>query len=327
MTELVDAGTVAEPTPAAAPPADAAPATAPPVEAKVDPVPMLGDAPEASAPAEGTDQTTADAAPSEAAGTWPEDWRQRFAKNDEKLLKRLNRFASPENVLKSYLDLEKKMAGGVLKEALPENATDEQVAAYRKANGIPDAPDGYEYTPPAGVTFTEGDKAELDAFKAKFHELNLPADKASALLETYFARQVEFEQALHRAADEKTVEYRAELKAEYGRDYARNLNAARSWMDTVVGADVRNELIGVTLVDGTKLGDHPAFVRMIVQAGLAAAGDEQLAVAEFGGGGKSLGEQYREALDLKFTDEKAYFSAEHQEKLMRLSAAMAKNPR
>src|SRR6185437_360505 len=41
---------------------------------------------------------------------WREDWREKFAGKDEKTLARLKRFASPENVFRSFLELEKKFS-------------------------------------------------------------------------------------------------------------------------------------------------------------------------------------------------------------------------
>lgn len=251
---------------------------------------------------------------------WPDDWRDRFAGDDDKLRSRLGRFSSPDSIFKSFLAAEKKIAGGLAKPPLPENATADELAAWRKDNGIPETAEGYVFKAPEGVELTDEDKSEIAYFQSAFHEMNLPPDSAGKLFDAYFQRRVELEQDLREAARETTVTQRAELRAEYGKEYGRNISLAKNWLDGVMGAEKREALVDVTLADGTKLGDHPEFVRMTVQAGLANAGDDVLAEAEFGSSGVSLDEQYREALDLKFTDPAKYHSKEHQDKLLKLAA-------
>ena len=75
-----------------------------------------------------------------------DDWRTRLAGGDEKELKRLSRFASEADVYKAYRELEKKKSSGELKQALSKDATPEQIAEWRKENGIPETPDKYDLT-------------------------------------------------------------------------------------------------------------------------------------------------------------------------------------
>lgn len=259
---------------------------------------------------------------------WPDDWRDRFlrkAKPDEreKLGKRLNRFTSPDNVLSSYLELERKQSSGALKPALADDAAPEDVEAYRKAWGVPESPDGYGLTFPEGLEASDSDKADLAEFAKVAHGMNAPPHVVKGMAETYFAMQERAMQDMYDAAHNQTINHTAELKAEYGRDFTRNVNIAKGYLASTVGAVGADDLVSLTLADGTKLGDNPLFVRLAVSSGLATADDEALVTSDLNTGGKTLEDQWRESLDLAGTDPKKFHSEEHQKRHMMLGKAIA----
>ena len=258
---------------------------------------------------------------------WPEDWRDRFTRkakteDREKLGKRLARFASPDNILNGYLEMERRMSAGELKQAkLSENASEEDIAAYRKAWGIPETPEGYNIPLPEG--FSESDKADFGEFLGVAHKLNMPASQAQGIAQWYLELRDRADQQLYDAAAALTVDHRATLKAEYGRDFNRNIDIAKADLATVLGSpDSAEALVGLTLADATKLGDNPAFIRYAVAQALGKADETMLVASQYDAAGKSLQEQYREALDLQATDRVKYHTPEHQDKLMKLSKAV-----
>lgn len=273
-----------------------------------------------------TTETTAtgDDTASEATSDWPEDWRDRLAKGDEKAMKRLARFASPENLVKTLIEQDKKISSGEYKRGLPENPSEKELADYRKANGIPDeaTPENYGISWPEEFEASEADNEELTGFLGKMHERNAPPELVQEAWNYYTEARQKAEQELYDAAQKRTEDYRVELRSEYGKDYKRNTQIGNNFLAQQLG-DKAPEFTALTLADGTKLGDHPDFVRFIVNAGLAAADDEALATTELSGG-QSIADAYREALDLKFSDPKKYHTQEHQEKLQRLAAAKSK---
>lgn len=262
--------------------------------------------------------------------TWRDDWRDQLiaklpAEEREKERTRLQRFQSPENVYKSMRELEKRVSAGMLKPTLAENASDAEIAEYRKANGIPDEPSVEKY----GITFPQGyepndaDKADVTDFLADMHKDNVPPAVVQKVWNKYLGIREKAEAELYQAAQQATINYKAELKAEYGRDFDKNVRLGNQHLVQAVGEDQAKEFMAMTLADGTKLGDNPAFVRYIVSQALATADDAALATSEFGDAGKSIDDLYKAALDLKFTDAKKYHSPEHQAKLQKLAAAKA----
>src|ERR1051325_5940204 len=113
--------------------------------------------------------------------TWHEDWRERMvaklpAAEREKELARLRRFASPENVYRSFRETERLRSSGQLKPALSEGATPEEVAAFRKDHGIPETAEDYvgAIKLPEGTKLPPDAEAGFKAFASAMHAKNVP---------------------------------------------------------------------------------------------------------------------------------------------------------
>ncbi|MFK7944566.1 MAG: hypothetical protein AB8B85_16855, partial [Paracoccaceae bacterium] len=131
----------------------------------------------------------ADDKPVAAPADWPEDWRTKLAGDDEKLQKRLDRMSSPADVLKSWRALEQKQSTGEMKATLPENATDEQVAEYREANGIPAEPKGYLDKLPDGLVIGENDEEIVNGFLDKAHGMNADPEFVGQAIDWFYGEQ------------------------------------------------------------------------------------------------------------------------------------------
>lgn len=290
--------------------------------------PAVAAAPAADPPA----QTAQPDPPAEPAvpSDWPDDWRDRFTKKApvperEKLQKRLSRFTSPDNVLSSYLELERKLSAGQLKPVLPEGASEEEVKSYRKSVGIPDeaTPEAYGVTWPENFEASEADQADLKDFVGVLHSKNVPPAVAQDLWKFYQGVREKAEGQMYEAAQNRTVEHRSEIRAEFGRDFERNLRAGNAFLASHIGEEKAKSLTSATLADGTKLGDHPDFVRLFVGAALKTSDDAEMARAEVDSG-QSVNDAYEAMLEVRYTDPKKYNSIDFQQKLMRLAASKAK---
>lgn len=279
----------------------------------------------APAPAKGNGAPEAPEPTPEIAATWPEDWRERLAGDDAKELARLKRFASPETFLTRTRGIENQMRAGLLKPVLAEKASEAEVGEYRKAHGIPAEAtmEGYGLKFAEGLDPSESDKADASAFLAEMHKNHVPAGTVQKVWGTYLALQEKAAQQIHDAAQSLTVNNKAEIKAEMGRDTDRNLTLGNQFLVTHLGEEKAKMLTAIPLADGTLLGDHPNFVRLFVAAAMAGADDAALVTAE-GPAGGSIDEQYQKALALADTDPKAYHSEAHQAKLLRLANARQK---
>ena len=110
-----------------------------------------------------------------------------------------------------------------------ENASPEEVAAFRKAIGVPDSADGYEIAAPENLP--EGlnwDEDAVKAFKAFALEQGLTGKQAAAAV-AYHTKMVSDSVAAaiaaHNAAADQTE---AKLKAEFGSEYGHKIQQANN---------------------------------------------------------------------------------------------------
>jgi hypothetical protein len=262
--------------------------------------------------------------------SWPEDWRDRFVKKApaterEALAKRLNRFSSPDNLLSSYLGLDKQLRSGELKRSLSADATPEEVTEYRKSHGIPDEPtvEAYGLKFPDGYEPNDADKADVGEFLAEMHKINAPPAFVQAAWNRYLGTQAKVQQQLRDAAQALTEERRVEIRTEYGKDYKLNTTLGDRFLAKHAGGqDKAQELADTMLWDGTRLGDLPLYVRTYVNAALSTElDDDAMERGDGSSGGLSLEESLKAAIDLEYTDFEKWRSPDHQAKLQKLNAA------
>lgn len=231
-------------------------------------------------PSKSIAESTGDGDKSSAApADWPEDWRDKFAGSDEKLRARLNRFQSPLNVLKSWREAEAKLSSGEYRKPLGPDAKPEDIAAWRKENGIPEKPEEYEFKLD-GFVPSEADKPMLDAFKGFVHENNIPPSDASRYVNWYFSQQEQVVAQQQKADAEYRTTAIDELRQEWGAEYRANINAMQNFLSATAPEGLTEQLFGARLANGKVLGDDPNALRWLVSlarehapgAGLVPAG-------------------------------------------------------
>lgn len=194
---------------------------------------------------------------------WPEDWRTKLAGEDEKLAKRLERMQSPQDVLKAWRSLEQKQSSGELKAVLPEGASDEEIAAYREANGIPAEPKGYLDSLPSGVVIGENDQALVDSFLADAHGSNASPEFVGKAIDWFYSTQEQRVAELHKTDNEFKAGSEEALRSEWGADFDTNLMVFENFIDQAP-AGVRDHILKGRLADGSVIGNNPDFLKWIV---------------------------------------------------------------
>lgn len=196
-----------------------------------------------------------------APASWPEDWKEKLARGDQKRANIINRYRSVEGIADALIAAQQKIRGGELMPALKENATEAEVAEWRKANGVPEAPDKYDLTLSDGLVVGEDDKPMVDAFLKDMHARNARPEVVKGALEWYYRTQDAI--AAKRAEDDTAFRREAEdaLRAEWvGPDYRGNLNAINNLLATAPEG-VKDLIFGGRAADGRRLGDHPDVLR------------------------------------------------------------------
>lgn len=194
--------------------------------------------------------------------TFPEQWRKELAGDDEKTVKRLERFGSPKDLAKSYMELEAKLSSGQTKPSLAANATPEQISEYRRQIGVPESADKYDLTLSNGLVIGDTDKPLVDSYLTYALEKNLPNDVVKANLEWYLPMAKEAEQ--QRAEEDRSYQINSEevLRKEWGGDYKANINIISGLLETVP-SEIQDILMFGRTADGKIIGDDPRMLKLI----------------------------------------------------------------
>lgn len=135
------------------------------------------------------------------------------------------------------------------------------------------APEKYDFAMPEGFELNQEVAGEFEAYA---RELNLPQDKAQAVVDMG-VKLMQAQQANQAALVQRTQEqWRNEVvndKEIGGQALAENLSYAAKVLDTFA-PDLRGVL------DETGLGDHPAFVKAFVKIGKAISEDRLVGGAQ-----------------------------------------------
>lgn len=204
--------------------------------------------------------TTADAA---------DDWRARLSGGDDKLLGYLARVPSEKALVERVKKHEDDIKGGKYLKPLPENPTDEELAAWRAATGVPENPEGYMERLPDGLVVGDDDKPYVEKFLQSMHAANAPPGLTNAALETYYAiveEQVAEQVEAENAAKSESIET---LRQEWGGDYKRNLNVMHGYLDTLP-EPVANAFRHGKGADGVPLGYNADVLKWLTAQAMEA---------------------------------------------------------
>jgi hypothetical protein len=197
---------------------------------------------------------------------WPEDWRDRLSGGDDKLKNLLNRYTAPDAFAKAFKELRAAYDSRkpVKDEAaeLPENATEEQLAAYRKAKGIPDKPEDYEFEVPEGKELSDSEYEILMDFAKSMHENNMPGDTVKKISSWFLEYEDIVAQKNADRAYQARMDTEEKLRAEWGGDYKANVNLMSNVLQEHLGSSA-GDFLSQPLMDGSRLGDNETFIRLM----------------------------------------------------------------
>jgi hypothetical protein len=195
---------------------------------------------------------------------WDAAWREKWANNDEKRLNWAKRFASPSAMLDGAWSAHQKISSGELKAPLPKEATAEQLAAYRKDNGIPEKPEGYLEKLPQGLSLDDTDREILKPYTELMHKHNLSPEQAGEFLQ--IRAKVLEDLTSRQLQNDKTMRTQVEdtLRSEWGNEYRANVNNIHTLL---AGApeEVRDALNSARTADGLALFNDAATMKFFAQ--------------------------------------------------------------
>lgn len=196
--------------------------------------------------------------------TWPDNWRQAMAGDDEKELKRLERMKSPNDVFKSYRELEKLKSGFTPPPKKPEDgATPEEVKAYRDYLGVPESHSGYDLKFDDGTAIGEDVMPHIEGFLKHAHANNMSPEVVKSSIKFYMDDIAQEQERISTLNYEAKINGIAELKSEWGGEYKGNINSIQSlFADAPEGT--MDSLLNARGPDGLNFANNPANIKWLV---------------------------------------------------------------
>lgn len=203
----------------------------------------------------------------------PEDWRSQVVdslgiedqSDKDKKLGILNRMSDFKSMSKSFFEANDKIRSGQIETGLPENATDEQLADYREANGIPNDAEGYAEHLDEGLVLGEVDGRIMDDIYKVAHENNISADVVNKLTGAMMsARQNEQDGLI---AQDGVDQQQAEriTKDLWGPDYQSNVNMIKGYVSKLPES-IREGFENARLSNGQALFNSPEILSFLSDA-------------------------------------------------------------
>lgn len=204
------------------------------------------------------------------AGEFPDDWREKLAKGDDKKLARLKRYKSYEDFANAGLAAQDKIRSGDYKAKLADDASPEEKAEWRKENGIPEEPKAYEVPKVPGHEWTENDVPMLDGFKAVAFDANLSQAQVDKTLR-YYGKLIEHakdQQAEAMKSKDVSDRQAAEdaLRAKLGNEYRPSLKLYSRFLEDqeVFPEGMAERLHNARFPDGTRLTNDPVMADFFI---------------------------------------------------------------
>lgn len=196
--------------------------------------------------------------------TMPETWRSEVAEKagfDEKTAKMLDRVPDPASLAKSWVDAQAKIRQGLASNALPDDASEEQIKEWREANNVPLEASGYKLDM-GDTVLSDGDERILGEVSAIAHKHNIKADAYQEMTTAWMnAREAEI--AKQEELDNlQAVETQRALADVWGKEnIERNRNAIKGLLNSKLPEPMRELLLNSRAGDGRALFNHPEIMQ------------------------------------------------------------------
>lgn len=223
--------------------------------------PAIKDDPQET-PTETPETTEAPEPEQEIHGAWPDNWRELYAKDDEKVAKRLERYSSPEAALDAHLALLNRINSGEFLPKYPKGGKEDEVAKWRSEVGIPEKPDGYELALRNGVVPGEEDQEIINAFKEVAHAANFTPDQVNQAVSWWYDTQEQQVQARYDEDERIREEIEDKLRLEWGTDFRKNKAIIEAYLDAGP-LGTKDKFLGARLSDGTPLASDLDVLRFL----------------------------------------------------------------
>ena len=207
------------------------------------------------------------------------DWRRGVAVDDDKYYADLQRFNTAQDYGNSFREAQQTIRAGKLSTPLKDDATEDDIKAYRENNNIPLEAAGYMENLPEGVVIGEDDKEIFGDFMGVLHAKNVAPDVAHDVIGWYntFAEKQQSDEVERDSV--QSTEANDQLRTDWGPDYRANMNLVEGLLNGAFGKEAQEQLRSGRYTDGRAFMNDPDVLK-----GLADIARKVNPVMEMGGG-------------------------------------------
>ncbi len=198
-----------------------------------------------------------------------------------------------------------------------EDASEDDIANYRRKIGVPESAEKYEVTRPKELPDALSSEVALAnevAIATKAHELNISTTQLAGLMDTYWQVNTDMLDAIEVERERVVKESEVALKKEWGSDFDRNKEFANSFLRNIF--DDPEAALQIKLDTGQFLLDDPIMVKAFTAAGRA-MGEDGIGPVLGSGKGEEIQTQI-DALTEKQHDSTKIFSQKDSARLQEL---------
>lgn len=188
------------------------------------------------------------------------NWRDAFAGDDDKFKSQLERYSTPEDLGKAFREQRATISSGNLSPKPDENATPEDLAAFREANGIPKEATGYLENLPEGLVLGEEDKEIFEDFAGAMHEMNVEPSVMHKVIDWYNGFAEDQQDAMAEIDAGHHQETEDALRTEWGTDYRANINLVGSLIESTFGEENASAILNARDAEGRALMNIPGVL-------------------------------------------------------------------
>jgi len=249
------------------------------------------------------------------------DWRNVMTGGDAKRLGAIQKYTSATAVVDALLESRKAISEGKMKPTLAADATPEQIAAYRKDNGIPEKSEEYlkDVKLADGTTLVigENDKALYGKFAEEMHKINATPAQVHTALSAYQAIVAQQADQIFEQNEQARLNGTEALMSEWGNEFRGNKNAIKNMLAKMPDG-VGGMLESARDQNGLLLLNNPTVLKALAQ--VARDLDPNATVVEASGGdvGKSISDELSQIQTVLRTKPEEYWARTPQGEKMRL---------
>lgn len=245
------------------------------------------------------------------------NWRDGFAGEDEKFKSSLERFSTPADMGKAYREARATISSGNLKQSPDENATPEDLAAYRTANGIPAEAKGYLENLPDGLVLGEDDKEIFESFSGAMHEMNVQPDVMHKVIEWYNGFAEDQQDTMAAMDNEHHQETEDKLRTEWGTDYRANINLVGALIEGTFSEENASAILNARDGDGRAIMNIPGVLQGLAEISRKLNPVNQLVPKTGGTAQQTLEDEITDIEKFMRDDRKAYNKDERAQARLR----------